>query len=88
MDRGSKGPDSDHEPCKRIKADYANYFEIGSNQYEIVIEFGQYYSVDNRPILHTRIITNPSDAKRFLRQLAEIVGAHEAEHGELPEPLA
>jgi len=47
---------------------YANYFQIGFNAHEFVIDFGQQYLPDPERI-HTRIVTSPSSA----RTLAELL---------------
>lgn len=51
----SKEPQSHEEPTAR----YANYFEIGHNAAEFVLDFGQAYSPAKERRLHTRIVTSP-----------------------------
>jgi hypothetical protein len=48
---------------------YANYFEVGFNAYEFVIDFGQQYSPRAEKI-HTRIVTSPMLAQS-LRELLD-----------------
>lgn len=66
---------------------YVNYFEIGHNPFEFLIELGQF-----RPggkdeagsvVIHTRIATTPSYAKMLSTLLNRAVVEHEAAHGEI-----
>jgi hypothetical protein len=43
-----------------LEGKYANYFKVGYNAFEFVIDFGQCYSDDEEAQLHTRIITSSS----------------------------
>lgn len=67
----------------KLEAKYANYFQIGQNAIEFIIEFGQLYSDDVAPLLHTRIITNPAYAKNLLILLGEALENHEHQFGPL-----
>jgi hypothetical protein len=49
----------------KIRGRYANYFRVGFNAFEFVIDFGQLYSEKERATLHTRVITNPEIAKNL-----------------------
>jgi hypothetical protein len=60
---------------------YANYFQIGHNAVEFIVEFGQLYSDATVPLLHTRIITTPPYAKTLLKLLQEALAEHEAQFG-------
>jgi Protein of unknown function (DUF3467) len=64
-----------------IEGKYANYFQIGHNAIEFIVEFGQLYSDENFPLLHTRIITSPSYAKNLLKLLTEALAEHELHYG-------
>ncbi len=68
------------------EAIYSNYFEIGVNSLEFMLDFGQYHP--ERPVArrHTRIVTGPVFAKLLLRLLADAVARHEAEHGVIAAP--
>ena len=68
-----------------IEAKYANYFQIGQNAIEFVVEFGQLYSDETVPLLHTRIITTPAYAKTLFKLLNEALSEHEARYGPPPE---
>lgn len=53
---------------------YANYFEVGANRDEVVIDLGQAYGRDDEPSLHTRIVTAPVHARELIRLLQEALG--------------
>jgi hypothetical protein len=59
---------SDDAPLPR--GQYANYFEVGHNTFEFVLDFGQAYS-DRKPHLHTRIILGPIVARSLLALLRQ-----------------
>lgn len=67
---------------------YVNYFEVGQNPYEFLLELGQYrpgQSGDNGSILiHTRIATAPSYAKLLSSLLERAVREHEQSNGTIP----
>jgi hypothetical protein len=60
---------------------YSNYFQAGFNEFELVIEFGEFYSDHPEPSLHTRVITSPEYAKRLLAVLREALQQHEEQFG-------
>jgi hypothetical protein len=70
----SDTPRRDEDPEGR----YANYFQIGFNAQEFVIDFGQQYVPDAERI-HTRIVTSPSSAQT----LAELLTQTLQRYGEL-----
>ena len=61
----SQLPAGETEPEGR----YANYFQVGFNAYEFVLDFGQHYPPGSERI-HTRIVTSPSLARR-LREILD-----------------
>ena len=69
-----------NEPDK-LEGRYANYFEVGHNAFEFLIDFGQLYSETGTAQLHTRIITSPTYAKAFLETLRESVERYERTFG-------
>jgi Protein of unknown function (DUF3467) len=79
-------PDRDKSktPC-RLEGKYANYFAVGYNEYEFVIDFGQSYSASEEPEICTRIITGPAYAKAFLRMLHASIEAFESAYGSIDE---
>jgi len=65
----------------KLEAKYANYFQIGQNANEFILEFGQLYGNEGAPLLHTRIITGPVYAKHLLTVLEEALEQHERQSG-------
>ena len=59
---------------------YANYFQIGENALEFVIEFGQAYA-DEPEQIHTRIITSPVYAVQLLTLLRDALQQYEEQFG-------
>jgi hypothetical protein len=49
---------------------YANYFDVGVNTNELVIDFGQCYGRGDLPTVHTRIVTTPVYGRELLSLLA------------------
>jgi hypothetical protein len=66
---------------KSIEGKYANYFQIGQNAIEFIFEFGQLYSDETVPLLHTRIVTSPSYAQDLLVLLKDALAEREAHYG-------
>ena len=50
---------------KKLEGRYANYFKVGHNAVEFVLDFGQHYSENDEAELYTRIITGPCYAKKL-----------------------
>lgn len=65
----------------KLDGRYANYFKIGQNAYEFVLDFGQLYQQNGDENFHTRIITSPVYVKALIENLLESVNNHEQEHG-------
>ena len=57
--------------AKRIEFRYTNYFEIGYNEHEILIDCGHYYAGDKTPSIHTRLVTSPAYAESLLKLLGD-----------------
>ncbi len=64
-----------------IEGQYANYFQVGRNAFEFVIDFGQYYPGNEEAELLTRIVTTPAYAKALRDTLSESLKAHEKAFG-------
>jgi hypothetical protein len=60
---------------------YANYFKVGHNDLEFVLDFGQFY-VAGRPKILARFITTPAHAKALHSLLGESIDKFEGSHGE------
>ncbi len=65
----------------QLEGRYANYFQIGHNAFEFLLDFGQLYLESDGAYLHTRIITSPAHAKAFLAILGEALGQYERAFG-------
>ena len=76
---------SDKRSIDGLVARYANYFEIGHNAAEFLLDFGQAYSTAGEDKIHTRLITSPAYAKRFLRLLDKSVERYERVYGAISE---
>jgi hypothetical protein len=72
----------------KLEGRYANYFQVGHNAFEFVLEFGQLYRDGEAPALHTRIIANPAYAKQFLQVLGDALHAYERSFGEVADSEA
>ena len=70
----------------RIEGAYTNYFQVGQNQVEFVLEFGVHYP-DQQPQteIHTCLITNPFYAKCFLDLLRSSIRQYERKNGRIAE---
>jgi hypothetical protein len=64
---------------------YANYFKVGHNAFEFLIDFGQFYPETEKAQLHTRIITSPIYAKSLLEILRVSIDRHEQIFGAIPK---
>lgn len=65
------------------EARYANYFHVGHNAYEVVLEFGQHYEGEVEPQMHTRIVTAPGNAKVLLDLLKTTISEYEKTFGRI-----
>lgn len=64
-----------------IEGKYANYFQVGHNAFEFLLDFGQMYSDGTQEHFHTRIVTGPSYARELLKVLKESIEQYEATFG-------
>jgi hypothetical protein len=68
------------EDGERLEGRYANFFNVGHNSVEFVLDFGQFYPGSERR-MHTRIVTNPKYAKALLDTLLRAVDEYERSFG-------
>lgn len=78
------------KPCRLPNADqlagqYANYFRVGYNALEFVLDFGQCYAESTAAQFHTRIISGPTYAKALLETLRESIDRYERAFGAIPK---
>jgi len=60
---------------------YTNYFQVGHNSSEVLIDCGCFYETDYAASIHTRVATTPVYAKALLETLAKAMEAYEASFG-------
>lgn len=68
-----------------ITASYANYFEVGHNAFEFLIDFGQIDPCSGTFHVGTRIAVGPTHAKLLCRLLERAVSRHETQYEPIPE---
>lgn len=73
---------------EQVIARYANYFEIGHNAAEFIVDFGQAYSQSEKCQVHTRIVTSPPYAKALQRLLEKSITRYEQVYGEIIEDVS
>lgn len=78
---GKKSSSKPSAPMAR----YANYFEVGHNACEFLIDFGQFRPESSDVVLHTRIVVGPVHAKLMVRLLQDAVRSHETENGPISD---
>ena len=81
MDRERNSGQASYSPEGR----YVNYFKIGYNAFELIIDCGQCYGDNEEPRLHTRIVTSPAYGKALLNTLGNSLQEYEKTHGRLQE---
>jgi hypothetical protein len=64
---------------------YANYFEVGHNAFEFLIDFGQFQPESKSVRMHSRMVSGPVHAKLLAQLLADAITRFEAEHGEIAD---
>jgi hypothetical protein len=63
---------------------YANYFKVGYNAFEFVLDFSQLYAQSKPAPGHTRIVTTPVYAKTLLGILQDSIDQYEQIFGPIP----
>lgn len=66
-----------------LEGRYANYFEVGHNAFEFLVDFGQLFPETGQAQFHTRIVTSPRYARALLDTLSEAIEQHEQIFGEV-----
>jgi len=67
------------------EARYVNYFKIGYNAFELIIDCGQCYALNEEPRLYTRIVTSPAYGKVLLKTLRDSLQEYEKAYGRIGE---
>ena len=65
---------------EKVEGKYANYFEVGHNAFEFVIDFGQHYAENEEAELCIRIRTSPAYAIAFQKILNESIEQYEKKY--------
>lgn len=73
--------DGDEFHGSQAEGKYANYFQVGHNTLEFVIDFGQSFSNGTEEHFHTRIVTSPPYAKELLKVLEDSIDQYESVFG-------
>ena len=66
-----------------LEGRYANYFEIGHNAFEFVIDCGQVYGSQGIPRFHTRLVVNPAHVVELRELLDRSLVQYEATIGRI-----
>jgi hypothetical protein len=69
----------------QLEGRYVNYFEIGHNACEFILDFGQLFSEDQEAGIHTRLVTNPAYARELAAVLNGALSQYEQNYGSLPD---
>ena len=68
----------------KLEGRYANYFKVGHNAFEFVLDAGQFYPEGEEAQLCARIITPPIYAKTLLKTLRGAIEHYEQTFGVIP----
>lgn len=80
--RNNKG--NNIQKNKSREGRYANCFQIGQNEFEFVIDFGQSFEESEcKESFHTRVICNPYSVNILLKLLQKSVKEYEEMYGEV-----
>jgi hypothetical protein len=97
MTRFKTGQEQDRHPGADAPAAlYVNYFEMGHNPFEFLIDFGQFRpgmasneaDSDGTTVIHSRLAMAPPYAKMLTEMLVRSLRDHETEHGEILLPTS
>ena len=76
-----------HSCDKKLEGKFANYFKVGYNAFEFVIDYGQYFPDTEDTAFHTRIITNPLAAINLMETLRDSLVQYEEIYGPIGMPV-
>ena len=65
----------------KLDEKYSNYFVVGHNSFEFLIDFGHCSPEDENEHFHTRIITSPNCAKALFELFRESIDQYESTFG-------
>jgi hypothetical protein len=76
----SYNDDRNRPPARHVKEGrYANFFQIGHNVFEFLIDFGQQEAGES--VLHTRIYVSPEHARILANLMTSSLQQHERIYG-------
>jgi len=78
-----KGDVRQGQPGEEPEAKYANYFHVGHNAFEVILEFGQHYEDAGKPQMHTRIVTAPAHADALCELLRKALAEYKKSFGNM-----
>jgi hypothetical protein len=61
-----------------LEGKYANHFNVGFNDNEVVVDFGQAFTDRSGAVVHTRIVMSPASARALQAMLRESTGQSDA----------
>jgi len=67
---------SDPRQDEKLEGRYANYFKVGHNAFEFVLDFGQFFSESGEERIHTRIVIGPNYARSLQAILKKSIDEH------------
>ena len=73
-----------NQDAAKLEGKYANYFKVGHNAFEFVIDFSQFYPESEEVEVCARIITPPVYAKTLLETLRGAIEYYEQTFGVIP----
>jgi hypothetical protein len=73
----------DTEDRSQLDAKYSNYFMVGHNAFEFLLDFGNSYPENEKAHFHTRVITSPYCAKALLALFREAIDQYERTFGSI-----
>lgn len=69
--------DEEFQGADHPEGKYANYFKVGHNEIEFLIDCGQFYAEREPVQFHTRIVTSPIYAKALFETLRDSLDQYE-----------
>jgi hypothetical protein len=79
-------PEQHSRKGRTLQGRYTNYFEVGQNRYEFILDFGQFHPEIAGIKFHTRIVTNPNFAKILSTLIGKSIEQYEKENGPITSP--
>ena len=68
---------------RNLEGQYANYFKVGNNAYEFVVDFGQFFPENGKAEIYSRIVTSPAYTKALVETLENALLRYEKQYGKI-----